>query len=469
MNLAEMPDALRSADARLQAELRTLLPEGTPVLSLAGDAVREALCETPARRQQALLLRDGLASTGPLALLDGAHRWLQAEGPVRLLVLDWFSQTVAARDEAAPPGLGVFLELAGRMGWQVQASVTLASQGTAAVRQLVAFERQAAPMDRLHPVAAAESAAMCQLFAEVFGHAMSPPHWRWKYGHGRGFGVGLSRGGRLVAHYGGLARDVLWCGRPARAAQVCDVMVASEANTNLVRKGPMYQISATFLETELGWGRRFPLAFGFPSDRHHRLAERLKLYAAVDAIWRVSWPAATEPTGPRLSERWLQPADIAAGGRHRPAVQRLWSDMAASFGSQIIGVRDPAWLQHRYFEHPVYRYELVLLRRRWTRRPVGLVVLRAHEHHLQVMDLLGPPAAFAALIAAARRRAVALGLPRVDCWITASQRQHLTGIDSAVVAAEPLNVTVPANVHTPGPVDEVRDRWFLLAGDADFT
>jgi hypothetical protein len=32
-----------------------------------------------------------------------------------------------------------------------------------------------------------------------------------------------------------------------------------------------------------------------------------------------------------------------------------------------------------------------------------------------------------------------------------------------------MGITVPANVHTPGPVEDLKDRWFLLAGDADFT
>jgi hypothetical protein len=135
----------------------------------------------------------------------------------------------------------------------------------------------------------------------------------------------------------------------------------------------------------------------------------------------------------------------------------------------VVGVRDAAWLQHRYFGRPGLAYDVVYLRRRWTRRPVGLVVLRRHERHLEVLDLVGPPSAFPALIALARQRAAEAGLERVECWVTASHLHLLSAIDPPSFTATPMGITVPANVHTPGPVEDLKDRWFLLAGDADFT
>jgi hypothetical protein len=33
-----------------------------------------------------------------------------------------------------------------------------------------------------------------------------------------------------------------------------------------------------------------------------------------------------------------------------------------------------------------------------------------------------------------------------------------------------MRLPLPHNLHTPGPTEaEMRDRWFLMAGDADFT
>lgn len=450
--------------ALLQAHLPAAA--GQPLAFGPGEGSRLATWQ-PGERCDAVVLQQCTRELGALALFSAVDRLLTAEGPTTLLIQDDFVLARAPGDEPGPHALDTFLALASRMGWTLVHQEELGRDGVRG-RYLLRLERAAPPADRLHPVGAAESAAMRTLFAQVFGHEMSPALWHWKYGDGRGFAVGLSRAGRLVAHYGGSTRQVLWASRPALACQVCDVMVAPEANAALVRKGPMYQISATFLETELGWGHRHVLAYGFPSDRHHALARRLGLYDGVDSVVRASWPAAAAAP-PQLRSQALQDADLTPRGRHAATVQRLWSAMATAFAGQVIGVRDAAWLRQRYLAHPAVHYDVLLLRRRWTRRPVGIVVLRVQQQHLEVMDLVAPPSAWPELVAMARARAAAAGLARVDLWITQSQLHHVAGIDAPAFSAIPLNITVPANVHTPGPVDEVRDRWLLLAGDADFT
>ncbi len=441
----------------------------TPLL-VAGPAEAAALCAAPeAPRCTTLHLRDALAGTPLLALMAAADRVLQADAPQTLVIEDEFLCAPEPADAPdSPPVLASVLALAERMGWRLQQQAELQRTGRRS-RQQLRLQREGTPEDRLHPVGAGESAAMRALFARVFGHELPAAQWQWKYGEGRALGVGLSRAGRLVAHYGGSSRAVLWRGRPALACQVCDVMVAPEANSALIRKGPMYQISATFLETELGWAHRHPLAFGFPSDRHHVLARRLKLYDGVDSVVCARWPAAAPAAGPRLNAVPLQAGDLAPGTRHAATVEALWQRMAASFGDQVIGVRDAAWLRHRFLQHPGVQYAVTLLRRPWTRRAVGVLVTRQREQHLEVMDLVAPPAAFAELIGYARAQAARAGLAELHCWITQSQLHRVADIDAAALQVQPLGITVPANIHTPGPVQEVKDRWFLLAGDADFT
>ncbi|HSW04849.1 GNAT family N-acetyltransferase [Aquabacterium sp.] len=429
-----------------------------------------ALLATPAGEpHDELVLRHCSHEVGMLALFDAADLVLTAQGAAVLVVQDRFVLQRASTDQPGHHALDAFLALAQRMGWVLADRVELGRDGPCGEYSL-RFERAAPPSDRLHPVGATESGAMRALFAHVFGHEMTPAHWHWKYGEGRGFAAGLSRDGELVAHYGGCTRSVLWAGRPVTACQVCDVMVAPAANSALVRKGTMHQVTTAFLESEIGWGQRHVLAFGFPSDRHHALARLLGLYDGVDSMLRASWPATPPAQSPGLSSRALQHAELAPGSRHAAAVQRLWQQMAAAFSGQLIGVRDAAWLRHRYLAHPSLNYDVLLLRRRWTRRPVGVLVLRTHERHLDVLDLVAPPSAWPALIAIARQRAAAAGLERVDLWITQSQKHQVAGIDAPALTLIPLNITVPSIVHTPGPaVDELRDRWLLLAGDADFT
>lgn len=522
--LLEVGIGLGTTLARLRAAgyaATGITPDGAQI-----QAARERYADTIAVEQarledfdrgagqwQALLFQESGQYVAAVALFEAADRLLH-DGPSTIVVTDEFALDRREDGHHGLHALGAFCALAARRGWtltkrvdlsqQVRPSLDYLQRGleasaqplvadlgitpeqlaslAASVRRyqrlydegvygyaLLRFDRPAKPEERLVETGPAHAAAMRQLFADVFRHEMSPEHWHWKYGDGRGRGIALMRGDRMLAHYGGVTRRVLCRGEPVLASQSCDVMVDQRGRTGLVRHGPMAQVASTFLETQLGWGQPHRLGFGFPSDRAFGAAERLGLYAAVDSVTRASWPPASRSgSGPEVAEE-LRAADLAPGGRRRAAVDDLWQQMAESLRDAVVGVRDAAWLQHRYFARPGVSYEAFYLRRRWTRRPVGVLVLRRHERHLEVLDLVGPPAAFAALIAQARRHAAACALERVDCWITTSQLHRLSAIDPPAFTATPMGITVPANVHTPGPVEAVKDRWFLLAGDADFT
>jgi hypothetical protein len=463
-----------------------------------------------AGRWQAMLFQESGQYIEPLALFDAADRLL-VDGPSTLVVMDEFAWRRDSDAHAGLHDLDAFCDLAARRGWRLAERHDLSARAqptldyllsgiTAEAPRLVAelgvtheqlatlveanqryrklyadgvygyallrFERARRPADRLRWVGADNAPAMRALFDAVFRQPMSVEHWHWKYGEGRGHGVGLERDGAMHAHYGGVSRRVQYFGEPTMACQVCDVMVDKAANTGLTRQGPMVQVAQSFLDAQIGWGRPHRVGFGFPSDRAFRAAERAGLYAAVDGIVRLRWSARAGDGERPVVE--LAPQDLLPQGRFHEAAARLWQQMAAAWRHAVLGVRDPEWLLHRYFNRPGVRYHVWLLRRRWTRRPVGIVVLRRHEHHVDVLDLVGPPEAYEPLIALARRRAAEWGLGHVECWITASQASVLRDLDPAV-AVESMGITVPANVRTAGPVDALRNRWLLLAGDADFT
>lgn len=331
------------------------------------------------------------------------------------------------------------------------------------------FERAAPPPFALVAVDAARADAMRELFAAVFRHPMSEAHWRWKYERGGGHAVALEQAGALVAHYGGLTRELRVFGEPALGCQICDVMVTPEANRSLTRRGPMQQVAATFLEREIGWGLPHAHGFGFPSDLHHRLAEKLRLYVATDRMQQVAWPALRDAAPRwRLEPVRLDGAGLAAGPRR--AVDALWLQMAAALRDVALGVRDSRWLQWRYLERPEVNYDIHLVRGRWLRRPLGVIVTRRHEDSLELMDLVGPPVRWPTLVAAARDLAAAAGRPRLRCWVTVSQRHRLAAADPAAQQVEALPIVVPANCATPGLDPKMLEhRWFLMSGDADFT
>lgn len=331
----------------------------------------------------------------------------------------------------------------------------------------------ALPAVQVVPVGAAEREAMRALFERVFGHTLSEQEWHWKYADGGGVGVGLFEQGQLLAHYGGMPRRVLFEGREALACQVCDVMVDPACRRALTRRGPLWQITSRFLELQIGDVQPHLLGFGFPTERHHLAAERLGLYGSVDKMVCASWPATSNPTATAATDepgrvQVLGEPDLQPGAGAARALAACWRAMAAALPGRIVGIRDAAWLLHRYLRHPRFRYEVLLLRSRWWRRPLGLAVLRRHDSHLEWVDAIGDPRHWPALLRVVRRRATQQALPRVDAWITESQRGLLEGLaDDA--SWRPLGIDVPANTYTPGPaVQRLRGRWLLMAGDTDF-
>lgn len=469
--------------------------------------------EQQAGQWQAMLFQESAQYIHPMALFEAAQRLLW-DGPATLVVMDEFALQRSAAGHDGLHQLDHFCALAARMGWQLvqrtelshKAAPTLdyLSRHTAAMQPrlmaelgvttaelagldasnqryqanyrqgvygyaLLRFERSASPAQHLVQAVPGHEATVRSLFSDVFGHTMSAEHWRWKYGEGRGRAIGLSRDGALLTHYGGVSRRISYFGEPALACQVCDVMVSAEANSALHRRGPIYQTAATFLELEIGWGQPHRVGFGFPTDRAFGVAHRQGLYDGVDSVVCASWPASDKPHASRCSQEVLANPGESLDEHQRQVIDGLWQRMVEALPQVIAGVRDADWVQHRYLMHPSFRYELRLLRHAWTRRAIGLLISRRHERHLEVLDLIAAPADFGELITLARQQAAAQGLERVECWITQSQLGCLSAIDAEQCTVTPLNITVPSNAHTPGPaVEEVRNHWFLMAGDTDF-
>lgn len=462
----------------------------------------------------ALLFQESAQYIDPLALFDAAERLLHG-GRAHLVVMDEFALRRGDESHAGLHELGAFCDLALRFGWRLAERTDLSEQAAPTIDYLLRgmrarradlmtdlslsdevmdglvaalmrsqalyrdgvhgyallrFERDAAPQDRLVRVSAPHAPAMRELFASVFGHAMSESHWAWKYDGGRGCAVALMRGSQMVAHYGGMTRQVVFQGRAVMACQVCDVMVAPQARSALARKGAMHKVAATFLDTQIGWGRPHWQGYGFPNRRAFGAARHLGLYEAVDAVDRLSWPAAVTP-----ESKGLRIDRFGLTNGHLDESQRLWIDeqwrrMAKDLRDAAVGVRDAQWLQFRYLARPGMSYELWAVRSGLLRRPVGLLVVRRHDQHLEVLDLLGPVAAFGRLVAVARLLAHRGGLTRIECWISRSHRRLLDDVDPDHVTVTDLGVDVPANVHTAGAdAAQLRNRWFLMAGDADFT
>jgi SAM-dependent methyltransferase len=503
-------------------------------------------------RYDLLLLQESAQYIQPLALFEAADRLLDT-GRATLVVMDEFALKRERDEDFGLHLLPHFKALAQRFGWTLvhEEDVTSAALLTvdvlqaltqrhgARVRQeiglsdaellgldssnaryahnyrhgifgyrVLRFERSEAPairpvvMDGHGSADAAVPSAMRQLFQRVFQRELGAAEWQWKYGQGRGHGLGLAaRDGTLSAFYGGLTRPVQLFGQPALACQVCDVMINEGSHRSLVRQGPAHQVAATFLEAQIGWARPHAIGFGFPTDRALGVAEKLGLYARVDEMLQLRWPALVAPADVTGSVQAVELSSFDEAHPAWPATQALWARMALDLSASVLGVRDAPWLRYRYAQKPAAAYEVL-----WLRAPeagdvdgsgrdggapgglplpgssaaaasVGIAVFRRHATHLELLDVVAPTRYIPTLVRALRMEAArsaqgtaegtASPLP-VLAWVTASHAHLWTTTDDGAVH-ERLNLFVPANAYTPGvPPQALRDRWFLTAGDTDF-
>jgi Acetyltransferase (GNAT) domain len=303
------------------------------------------------------------------------------------------------------------------------------------------------------------------LFAEVFQKPMTEQLWRWKYRNGTEPGFGVWRGDKLVAHYGGVGCDIVLDGKPARAIQSVDVMVATNARQGGRRQSPFFLSTSMFLERCIGYSQPHLLGYGFPSDRHLQLAQHLGLYAKVGGMSELTVPAAT----PALSDKLLVHCETLSQDNfaaHREAINALWQRMQASMPTAILVRKQSDWLQHRYLEHPEESYRLMLWRQRVTGRAIALVVIKKEPSRYLVMDVLAAakdvPCALRLL---GSKHEGESGLPMVY-WLSSA---WVARLQLAALPVKSLPISTPANIWTEGPKPAtLQDRWYLTAGDTDF-
>lgn len=315
---------------------------------------------------------------------------------------------------------------------------------------------------RIGPVAPGDRAQVERLFARAFGHAPGAGWHAWKYDALAGAAVGLwGATGELVAHYAGFPRSLLWQGRPLKAVQIGDVMVAPEVRGLLTRRGPFFQVCSRFFAERVGAEREFALAYGFPNERAIRLGVKLGLYHDLGHIHRLVWPA--RPARLPLDLAWL-PLDAGSGlERH---VSAAWQDMRSDFGSHVLGLRDAEYVTRRFLRRPDGCYRFFRLRRRLTGKTAALAFLRLAPGRAELIDLIGPREALNWAARAAAAEAGRAGAEQLDGWgstAVAAALRESGAIRSGVAA----HFAVARASHFASETLTAA-RWWWLGGDTDF-
>jgi hypothetical protein len=386
----------------------------------------------------------------PLALFEELSKYLASEAVVIL---------TSALEASDSPRMSRWLEhvvsIGRRCGWAEAFAEPdiLVQPGDGFTRIL---RREGATRWEIRHVRSRDFDGIATLFHEVFGHSLSRALWDWKYAQGRGNAVVAVRHGTVIAHYGGMYRDVMLCGQPDWTFQICDVMVHPKERGVMTRQGPFLLTAATSAEI---YG---PLGFGFPNARAMQVAEKMGLYSEVGQMASVRW----EPSRPRFRWQTRVRAVEHASATGRAQVNALWSEMAHDLRDGVVGVRDWDYVEHRYFSHPHNRYEVLVVTARLTGKALGAMVLRRDGEACELLDVITPLANLPLVIDQARRLTGLWGLTHVYCWITKNHVQRF--VDCGGVQGE-LNVTIPTSCWTDDPRANVfKDKWWLMSGDTDF-
>ncbi len=305
--------------------------------------------------------------------------------------------------------------------------------------------------------------ALQKLFKQAFGAEISAPHWNWKYRAAPSFGTVVERDGEISAFYGGTPRLMFLRGSPVPTIQMGDVMVRPDERGALTRKGPMFRSAAAFIDNMAVFLPQVQFAFGFPHARALKLGMALGLYEPAEDISELVWTALAPERSWRTRTRDVR---HMSGGAQSTSLDALWARMQREWPELLLPERAAARWQYRYADHPEQKYQILLVKQRWSGRPLAGAVVRVHPGHLEWLDFVGDFDGIAVAARAVRMRAAELGLPQVRGWFSSALVEPFSATGASV---EPTEIRIPVNLwgrsqsqaHFPA-------KLWLMAGDTDF-
>jgi hypothetical protein len=209
-------------------------------------------------------------------------------------------------------------------------------------------------MIAVRPTTAGDLSGLAALFASRFGHPLTPEEWAWKYrllpGEARSL-VAVGAGGAVLAHAGALRLPARWRGGEGGIWQLVDF--AGSARGGGLRPA-LVELGRRLLE-DLPAAGEAPWIFGFPSERHFRLGERVFGYRPLTTLEPLAGELADLQAG--AGERLERPAgaegSIEIGDACGDWAEAVWQRCA------VLGVRrSAAFLNWRYWARPrrYYRF-----------------------------------------------------------------------------------------------------------------
>ena len=322
--------------------------------------------------------------------------------------------------------------------------------------------------------------AVLALHEHVFGPGADARWFAWKYGQepnqGRGRAIGAWHDGQLVAYCGGLPRTLRLHNANLRGLQIGDVMVHPAWRGILSRRGPFFQVSKRFYDSQIGAAdsRPFELGFGFPNERHLRLAVLLGLLRDGGLIQSLRW-SGLPPLNFRLPWFWRWQPLLPSDPQFDRKVNAAWKRMQADLPDVILGQRDAAYMRWRYVDRPrensphaetTPRYHLFELRYAWSNVSSGIAVLDLASATPHWLDWVGAVGLMPLVSRACRVEAARVGANEMMAWVSPPVATVLAQSDirSREVCAG-LGIPTTSDV---GAQNMAGMQWWLTGGDTDF-
>jgi hypothetical protein len=317
------------------------------------------------------------------------------------------------------------------------------------------------------PLTADDSAQLLALHQLVFDKPLSKAWLQWKYLDRNSPSLGLwNAKGVLVAHCGGLARQLHLKDTLHAGLQICDVMVHPKWRAILSRRGPFYWISQQFYEEQIGAQHPYQVGYGFPSLRHLQLAQKLELLGDAGPVWEMSWQP-THSASHRHPWHWQAVELIEGSTQWLNHLQQAWLIMRATSTELFLGDRSPAELDWRYRQHPNHGHFYTALKRPWSRAVNGVAIWRyTNSGTLLWLDWIGAPSDLARAQRMLAHRLLAKPQAQLQTWGSEWIRmalRHTPGYSEQLVA----RIGVPlASCLAQDQLDA--HPWWWMAGDTDF-
>ena len=306
--------------------------------------------------------------------------------------------------------------------------------------------------------------AFIQLHRTVFGSTFNADWYHWKYRQRTAPALGLwSTAGELIAHCAGLPRMLYLHSKPHTGLQIGDVMVDPKWRAMFTRKGPFYWVSSHFYQDQIGAKAPHQIAYGFPSVRHLRLAQKLDLSADGGQMWELTWPnkATTMPF------YWQSQGLATQSSLWENMLTQAWQNMQVQNQKWWWAERSVQELQWRYREHPSHTHAYQVLKRPWSNRIIGVAIWRytdVAQQDILWLDWIGSPQ----YIQTAQRMMAKLAHQknaRLRTWVSEPLYHLLENTGCTATHVAHLGIPTRSTIE----LNSVKEQpWWWMAGDTDF-